>query len=118
MSATEGRGTDVVILTVSGQAQLETAFSAVRDGGTILLFGVKPGTFAQLDLWQLWRREINLITSYSATPDLLPRAMAILGGVGYALEKTISHSVELTDAAAGFQFVRDGSASKVVITRE
>jgi L-iditol 2-dehydrogenase len=118
MSASEGRGADAVILTVSGQAQLETAFSAVRDGGTILLFGVKPGAFAQVDLWQLWRREINLITSYSATPDLLPRAMAILGGDGYPLEKTISHSVKLSDAAAGFQFVRDGSASKVVITRE
>ncbi|MBW7885157.1 MAG: alcohol dehydrogenase catalytic domain-containing protein [Caldilineaceae bacterium] len=115
---TQGRGADQVILTVLDQVTLELAMAAVRDGGVIVLFGVKPGTSLPLDLWQVWRREINLVSSYSATPDLLPRAMAILRRPGYALESTVSHVLPLQEAPQGFELIRSGQASKVVISRE
>ena len=72
--ASDGRGADLVILTVLNAATLGMALAAARDGGTILLFGVKPDTLLATDYWQIWRREINLVSSYSATPDLFPRA--------------------------------------------
>jgi L-iditol 2-dehydrogenase len=112
-----GRGADLVILTVANQSTLATALSAVRDGGTVLLFGVKPGTEPPVDLWQLFRREINLISSYSTTPDLLARAMAILRRNEYALEALISHQLPLAEAQHGFALLHQGKASKVIITR-
>jgi L-iditol 2-dehydrogenase len=115
-AATEGRGADLVILTIVTPQTVALALGAVRDGGTILLFGVKPGCVVPVDLWEVWRREVNLISSYSSTPDLLPRSMAILSRPDYSLEGTVSHILPLQDAARGFALAHQGQASKVVIT--
>jgi L-iditol 2-dehydrogenase len=113
----DGRGVDVVILTVVNDAVLKTALECVRDGGTILLFGGKPGSSLSFAYWAAFLREINFVTSYSATPDGLRRAMAILAGPGYAsLESLVSHTFGLETAAQGFELVHQGKASKVVIT--
>lgn len=114
-TASAGRGADVVILTVVNEALLRRAVADVRSGGTILIFGAKPGALA-LDPFELWRREINLITSYSATPDGLRRALALLLRPGWPLERTISHRLPLARAAEGFALLHAGTASKVVIT--
>ena len=113
---TEGRGVDVVILTALNQITFDMALSAVRDGGTILIFGGKPGTELKMDMWKVFLREINLITSYSTTPDVLPRAMALLSRNDYALEQLVSHTFGLDEAMQGFELVYRGQASKVAIT--
>lgn len=115
---TEGRGVDLVLLTVLTRATFDLAMAAVRDGGVILLFGVKPETVLPINWWDVWRREINVISSYSATPDLLPRALAILRRPSYTLEDTISHVLRLSDGARAFHIAHEGLASKVVITRD
>ena len=112
----DGRGVDVVILTVVNDAALRTALACVRDGGAILLFGGKPGSELTFGYWDAFLREISLVTSYSATPDGLRRAMAILSGPGYAgLEALVSHMLPLSEADAGFRLLRDAKASKVVV---
>ena len=110
-----GRGADMVILTVVDQATLELALSNVRDGGWIIPFGVKPGMIPTVDLWQMYRREISLVTSYSATPEGLGRALALLSKPGFELEKTISHQLPLVDAAQGFAMLHEAKASKVLL---
>jgi L-iditol 2-dehydrogenase len=114
--ASEGRGADVVILTVVTGTTLELAFKSVRDGGTIIPFGVKPGMIPEIDLWQMYRREISLVTSYSATPEGLSAAMALLARPGFELERTISHQFALEDASMGFDLLHHAKASKVVVT--
>jgi L-iditol 2-dehydrogenase len=113
----EGRGADVVILTVVNAATLELALNSVRDGGTIIPFGVKPDMKPAVDMWQIYRREISLVTSYSATPEGLAQAMALLARPGFELEKTISHVLPLADAAQGFELLHQAKASKVILTR-
>jgi L-iditol 2-dehydrogenase len=115
---TDGRGVDLVLLTVLTRATLDLAMAAVRDGGVILLFGVKPESALPLNWWDVWRREINIVSSYSATPDLLPRALAILRRPGYTLENTISHVLRLSEGAHAFHIAHEGLASKVVITHD
>jgi L-iditol 2-dehydrogenase len=112
----EGRGADLIILCVLTRETVKTAMSAVRDGGTILIFGSKPNNEIVIDWWDIWRREINLITSYSATPDLMPRAMALLAGEGYAFETLVSHQFPLAEGQTGFDLARQGRVGKVVIT--
>jgi L-iditol 2-dehydrogenase len=111
-----GRGVDVVILTVVNDAVLNTALACVRDGGTILLFGGKPGSELTFAYWDAFLREINLTTSYSATPDGLRRAMAILAGPAYAgLEELVSHVLPLERAGEAFEMMRKGLGGKGVI---
>jgi L-iditol 2-dehydrogenase len=113
----EGRGVDTVILTIVNAATVKLAMEAVRDGGSIIIFGGKPGAELTLPMWDIWLREINLVTSYSATPDGLRRSMAILSGAAYiGLENLISHQMPLAEAQAAFELVHQGKASKVVLT--
>jgi L-iditol 2-dehydrogenase len=111
------RGVDCVILTIVNAATLALALASVRDGGAIVIFGGKPGSEITLPMWDIWLREINLISSYSATPKGLHRAMEILSGEGYVgLENLISHHLPLSKAQAAFEQVLEGKASKVVLT--
>jgi L-iditol 2-dehydrogenase len=112
---TDNRGVDCVILTALNQATFDAALATVRDGGTIILFGGKPATELKFDAWKLFIREINLVTSYSTTPELLPRAMALLSRDGYPLEQLVSHVLHLDEAAVGFELVHKAQASKVAI---
>ena len=111
----DGRGADQIILTIVNPATIDLAMSSVRDGGWIIPFGVKPGMIPPVDLWQMYRREISLVTSYSATPEGLAKAMALLAKPGFELEKTISHRFPLAHTAEGFALLHSASASKIVI---
>jgi L-iditol 2-dehydrogenase len=117
ITQSEGRGADLVILTVVNAATLELALNQVRDGGTIVPFGVKPDVKLPVDLWQMYRREISLVASYSATPEGLAQAMEILARPGFEFEKTISHVLPLMEAAQGFALLFEAQAAKVIITR-
>ena len=80
-------------------------------------FRGKPSAEFHLPMWQIWLREINLVSSYSATPDGLRRAMQFLSRrqcVG--LEKPISQRMSFGEAQSAFELVRDGRESKVVLT--
>lgn len=116
-SRSHGRGADVVILTIVNPSTVSLALESLRDGGTLVIFGGKPGAEFHLPMWQIWLREINLVSSYSATPDGLRRAMQFLSRrqcVG--LEKLISQRMSFGEAQSAFELVRDGRESKVVLT--
>ena len=113
---TEGRGVDVVILSVVNAKTMKTALETLRDGGSIIIFGSKPKNEIVIDWWEVWRREINLVSSYSSTPDLLPRAMAFLSRNDFSFETLVSHVVPLDSAAQGFELVHEGRAGKVIIS--
>lgn len=115
-STTSNRGVDVVILTTTNAATIALALKSLRDGGTLIPFGVKPNMIAAFDFWQIYRREISVVTSYSAAPEDLKDAMALLSGNGFELEKTISQTYPLSRAGEGFAALHAMRASKVVIT--
>jgi L-iditol 2-dehydrogenase len=111
-----GRGVDCVVLTIVNAATVKLALEALRDGGTIVIFGGKPGAEFPLPMWDIWLREINLVTSYSATPNGLRRAMTVLSGDGYeGLEQLISHTMPLVEAQKAFELVYQGKASKAIL---
>jgi L-iditol 2-dehydrogenase len=113
---TANRGVDVVILTTTNAATLALALKSLRDGGTIIPFGVKPNMIAAFDFWQIYRREISVVTSYSAAPEDLHDAMTLLSAEGFELEKTISQTLSLSRAGEGFEALHASRVSKVVIT--
>jgi L-iditol 2-dehydrogenase len=112
------RGADLVILTAVNRQTFALALATVRDGGTIIPFGVKPGTELPVDLWQTYRREISFVASYSATPTGLKRSMALLRQPGFAFETVVSHNLPLAQGQAGFDMLHHARASKVVLTAE
>jgi L-iditol 2-dehydrogenase len=112
---TGGRGADCVILTAVTQSTMALASSNVRDGGWIVPFGVKPNTLLPLNLWDYYRREVSLVTSYSATPAGLKQAIEILASDAFAFENTITDQIGLSDGGKAFDQVHRGQSIKVAV---
>ncbi|TBR20763.1 alcohol dehydrogenase [bacterium] len=79
---TTGRGADVLIVTAGPASLIPSRLTWVRDGGIVNLFaGFAKQPPAQLDLDQLYHREISVLTSYSpALEDLKEAHRMIVAG--------------------------------------
>jgi L-iditol 2-dehydrogenase len=115
-SLSAGRGADVVIPTVVSASIVQEAMAAVRDGGTVLLFGSTPSQReVPLDLYGQWRREINLLTSYSPDPVSLADAYDLLVRHRLNVRPIISHEVPLAEIGRAIEMVSDARATKVIV---
>jgi L-iditol 2-dehydrogenase len=115
-AATGERGADLVVLTVANPATFAQALGLLRDGGTILIFGAKPGDQpAATELWELYRREITVISSYSPAPADLHEALAQLRRPDVALERLVTHQLPLEQIDQAMRLARAQQAIKVLI---
>ena len=113
---TNGRGVDLVVLTVANAATYAQALRMVRDGGSVLVFGAKPGDRpAEAELWEIYRRELTLFSSYSASPAELGAALVLLQRPDFALEQLVTYHVPLAQIAEGMALSRDQRALKVLV---
>ena len=77
---TEGRGADGVLLTAGNPTLISTALTWLREGGTCTVFAsLHPESNVRLDWNQLYYRELNIVSSYSASPADLAEALELLG---------------------------------------
>jgi L-iditol 2-dehydrogenase len=104
---TEGRGADGVLLTAGNPALVSAALTWLREGGTCTIFAsLHPESDVQLDWNQLYYRELNIVSSYSASPADLSEALELLGtGVVCVADLTRNtFSLEqFSDAVAGIE---------------
>jgi L-iditol 2-dehydrogenase len=78
-TTTEGRGADGVLLTAGNPALVSTALTWLREGGTCTIFAsLHPESNVRLDWNQLYYRELNIVSSYSASPADLSEALELL----------------------------------------
>lgn len=108
---------DSAILTVVTPATIEAAFGGVRDGGRINLFAGPAGDgMIGVDLDGLYRRELSILSSYSAAPADLREALALLAEGRVRIEGLVTHRLPLDRFAEGVELQRSGRAVKVVFT--
>ena len=120
MAMTEGRGADVVILAVGGNALIKTAMQAVRYGGKVLLFAQTQYGEATFDPGQVCMDEKTLLGSYSSSFDILDEVTSIVfGGYrnGFDLTQLISHRYPLNEAVAAIDIASHpkGDSMKIMI---
>jgi len=92
---TEGRGADVAILAVGGNALIRSAMDAVRPGGRVLLFAQTARGEATIDPAAVCVDEKTLLGSYSASVDLQERSVQFVMGREMDLTRLISHRYPL-----------------------
>ena len=91
---TEGRGADVVIVAVGGNALIRPAMDAVRYGGRVLLFAATQHGEVVIDPAAICMDEKSLIGSYSSSADVQHAAsQLVLDGYPdrFNLTRLISH---------------------------
>lgn len=104
---TEGRGADVVIVAVGGNALIRTAMDAVRPGGRVLLFASTQHGEAVIDPAVVCMDEKSLLGSYSASAEIQEEAARLVlegGRNGFDLTRLISHRFPLEQAAEAIEF--------------
>jgi L-iditol 2-dehydrogenase len=119
--ATEGRGADVVILAVGGNALIKTAMDAVRPGGKVLLFAQTQHGESPFDPAAVCMDEKFLLGSYSSSIDIQDEVNdLVFNGYrnGFDLTKLISHRYPLESAIEAIHVASNPSSTSMKIMIE
>jgi L-iditol 2-dehydrogenase len=105
-AATEGRGADVALVAVGGNALIQLAMDAIRPGGRVMLFASTQHGEAPFDPAAVCMDEKTLMGSYSASvaiQDDVTRLVFEGSRTGFDLTRLISHRFSLEDAVAAIE---------------
>jgi L-iditol 2-dehydrogenase len=114
---TNGRGADAVLLTAGNPPLVPTALSWLRAGGTCLVFAsLHPDSDVTLDWNQLYYREINIVTSYSASPDDLREALQLLANGSVRVSQLTGHTFPLEWFSEALAAIESRTILKAIMT--
>jgi len=102
-----GEGIDLAIVSTGNEKALNQAFSSVRKGGRILLFGAPShGASYQLNVSELFSRQISLLSSYSCVESELAEAVRLVSEKRLDLKCLVSDRFKLRDAEKAMEFAK------------
>lgn len=116
LAATGGRGADLVIECVGKPSTVAQAVDLVRIGGRILLFGILTAQALELPFYQLYYKEIALISARAAKPEDYQTGIALVQHGVVQLQPLLSEVLPLTQLENAIQrLAADGQALKIVL---
>src|SRR2546427_1071673 len=100
-------GVDVAIVSTGNEKALNQAFSSVRNGGRILLFGAPSHRASyQLNVSELFTRQITLLSSYSCVEAEMEEAIRLVREERVDLKSLISDHFKLRDGEKALEFAK------------
>jgi L-iditol 2-dehydrogenase len=117
-AATEGRGADVCLVAVPGNALIKLAMDAVRPGGRVMLFAATQHGEAPFDPAAVCMDEKTLMGSYSASLTVNDQvSQMIFEGYanGFDLTQLISHRFSLEQAVEAIDLASHPRADSLKI---
>jgi L-iditol 2-dehydrogenase len=105
-AVTDGRGADVALVAVGGNALIQVAMDAIRPGGRVMLFAATQHGEAPFDPAAVCMDEKTLMGSYSASVAIQDEVTSlVLEGhrAGFDLTQLISHRFSIEDAVAAIE---------------
>ena len=89
---------------------------SVDRGGTLLFFAPAPeGVSVAIPLYELWRNEVTLTTSYAGSPEDIIEAIQLIRDRRIRVREMITHRLGLSEAGFGFDLVARAEQSIKVI---
>jgi L-iditol 2-dehydrogenase len=113
----DGRLADVAIVCTGALPAAQQATKSIDRGGTLLFFApTAAGVDVPIPLFDFWRDEINLVTSYAGSGDDLKESLALIRDHKVRVADMVTHRLSLAEAGLGFQLTASGQDSiKVII---
>ncbi len=112
----DGRLADLVVLCTGAVSAVQQALRSVESGGNILFFApTKPGINIPFPLFELWNKQITMISTYAGSPEDINRAITLIASKKVTVVDMISHKLPLSEAAEGFRLVAKAKESIKVI---
>lgn len=110
-------GPDVVIESVGHVSQLALAIDMVRAGGRILPFGIYTAKEAELPLYQLYFKEIEIVNARAANPEDYPSSIDLVARGVVQLKPLITHTIPLAEMHTALEMLdtNDPSCIKIIL---
>jgi len=113
---TEGRGADAAIVAVGNTTAIAQAIKLVRGGGTVILFAeCSPRSLLSLDPNIIYHSEINLLGSYSSTPQEQRIALELIKTGRLKVKEIITHRFPLRKLSQAVALAREARESLKII---
>lgn len=112
----DGRPADRVIVCTGALPAIQQAVRCVDRGGTLLFFApTAAGVDAPIPLFDFWRDEISVVTSYAGSGDDLKESLELIRDHKVRVADMVTHRLSLAEAGLGFQLTASGQDSIKVI---
>jgi L-iditol 2-dehydrogenase len=113
----DGRLADRVIVCAGALAAAQQGTKSVDRGGTLLFFApTAAGVDVPIPLFDFWRDEISVVTSYAGSGDDLKKSLALIRDHKVRVADMVTHRLPLAETGLGFQLTASGQDSiKVII---
>ena len=112
-----GRLADRVIVCTGAMPAIQQAVKSIDRGGTLLFFApTAAGVDAPIPLFDFWRDEIAVVTSYAASSQDLIESIELIRNRRVRVGDMVTHRLPLAETGRGFQLTASGQDSiKVII---
>jgi L-iditol 2-dehydrogenase len=116
-ASNDGRLADLVIVCTGAPPAIQQAIKSVDRGGTLLFFApAAAGVEVPIPLFDFWRDEISIVTSYAGSGEDLLESMELIRARKVRVADMVTHRLSLAEAGVGFQLTASGQDSiKVII---
>ena len=113
----DGRLADLVIVCTGAMPAIQQAMKSVDRGGTLLFFApTAAGVDVPMPLFDFWRDEISMVTSYAGTGTDLAESLELIRDHKVHVADMITHRLPLAETGLGFQLAASARDSiKVII---
>jgi len=113
----DGRLADLVIVCTGAMPAIQQAVKSIDRGGTLLFFApTAAGVDVPIPLFDFWRDEISLVTSYAGSGQDLSESLELIRTHQVRVADMITHRLPLAQTGLGFQLTASGRDSiKVII---
>lgn len=117
LEVNDGRLADLVIVCTAAMPAIQQAVRCIDRGGTLLFFApTAAGVDVPIPLFDFWRDEINVVTSYAGSGDDLNEALELIRDHKVRVAGMVTHRLPLAETGVGFQLTASGQDSiKVII---
>lgn len=117
MRETNGKGADLVIISVGSSALLKEAFQAVARGGTILVFAHFPKGDVSIPADRFFHDEVKVVGAYSSHPYHYLEALELLRAKVVNTEKMVTHRYPLSQLLQAIECARhpEGESVKIMM---
>jgi threonine dehydrogenase-like Zn-dependent dehydrogenase len=116
--ATEGRGADLTIETTGVLTQLADSVHMTRFGGKVLMFGIYTVKEGALPFYDLYFKEISLISARVAKPEDYTASITLVERGQVRLEPLVSDVMPLAELKAAIGLLASDSGQRMKIIME
>jgi len=113
----QGRLADLVIVCTGAMPGIHQAIKSLDRGATLLFFApTTAGVEVPIPLFDFWRDEIKIITSYAGSGADLRESLSLISERKVRVEEMVTHRLSLAQTELGFKLTGSGQDSiKVII---